>query len=180
MVLVSQLIWLFLPVGIANIFASLSRHILPQWIYPLDFNKEFRGKRIFGGHKTIRGFIFGVSAAFLFFIFQIYLYNTCPAINNISLINYSDSSILIGFIMGLGALLGDALKSFFKRQINIPPGRPWFPFDQLDWVVGGTLLSWPFVSVSSYTIITAIGLGLLFHLLFKVIGYIFRVDKTII
>jgi CDP-2,3-bis-(O-geranylgeranyl)-sn-glycerol synthase len=173
-------VWLFLPIGLANIFASLSRHILPRWDYPLDFYKTWRGQRIFGAHKTWRGLIVGVLAAFLFFIFQKYLYASSPAIHDFSLIDYNSVNILTGLVMGLGALLGDALKSFFKRQKNIPPGQPWFPYDQLDFVLGGALLSWPLITVSADIIIIAIGLGLLFHLLFKVIGYLFRIDKTII
>jgi len=96
------------------------------------------------------------------------------------LIDYNSANILTGFTMGLGAIFGDALKSFFKRQKNIPPGQPWFPFDQLDFVVGGALLSWPLVSVSGVVILVAMVLGLLFHLLFKIIGYLCRVDKTMI
>ncbi|HOZ36421.1 MAG TPA: CDP-archaeol synthase [bacterium] len=173
-----QIIWLYLPLGLANIFASLSRHLLPRLDYPLDFHLQFRGARIFGSHKTWRGFIIGTLAAFLFFLWQKYLYNSCPSIHDLSLINYDTVSLWAGVVMGLGAILGDALKSFFKRQLNIEPGQPWFPFDQLDWVVGGTLLSWPLISVSINIILVAILLGLLFHLLFKIIGYLCRVDKT--
>jgi len=172
-----QIIWLFLPIGIANIFASLSRHLLPRLDFPLDFNKKFKGARIFGDHKTWRGFIIGLAAAFLFFIFQKYLYNSCQSVHDFSLVDYDSISVFAGLAMGLGAILGDALKSFFKRQLNIAPGQPWPPFDQLDFVVGGVLLSWPFISVSVSIILLAILLGLLFHLLFKVIGYVCRVDK---
>ncbi|HRY63222.1 MAG TPA: CDP-archaeol synthase [Patescibacteria group bacterium] len=175
-----QIIWLFLPVGIANIFASLSRHLFPQLDYPLDFGKTFRGRRIFGSHKTWRGLIVGLAAAFLFFLWQKYLYNSYPSIRSFSLIDYNSVNTLIGLIMGLGAIIGDAIKSFFKRQFNIAPGYPWFPFDQLDFVVGGVLLSWPFIPVSVNVILVAILLGLLFHLLFKILGHILRVDKTLI
>jgi CDP-2,3-bis-(O-geranylgeranyl)-sn-glycerol synthase len=153
---------------------------LPRWNYPLDFNQIFRGQRILGSHKTWRGLIIGILAAFLFFIWQKYLYAYYPPIRDFSLIDYNSTSIFIGAIMGLGAILGDAVKSFFKRQLKIAPGRPWFPFDQLDFLIGGVLLSWPFIPISSSIIVVAIGLGLLLHLLFKVIGYIVGVDKTTI
>ncbi|MBI3028400.1 MAG: CDP-archaeol synthase [Candidatus Rokubacteria bacterium] len=38
--------------------------------------------------------------------------------------------------MGGGALAGDLGKSFFKRRLDIASGKPLFPFDQLDFVVG--------------------------------------------
>jgi CDP-2,3-bis-(O-geranylgeranyl)-sn-glycerol synthase len=178
--IILQIIWLFLPIGLANVFASLSRYLLPRCDFPLDFHKTFRGRRIFGSHKTFRGFAFGVLAAFLFFILQKYLDNTCPVIHGLSLINYNVAPFYLGLVMGSGALLGDAVKSFFKRQLSIAPGHPWFPFDQLDWLVGGTLLSWPFLHLSIDQIIIAILIGALFHLAFKLIGFALGVDKTTI
>ena len=43
----------------------------------------------------------------------------------ISLIDYSDFSLLLGFLLGFGAILGDLVKSYFKRntvlmRIKIP------------------------------------------------------------
>ena len=49
--------------------------------------------------------------------------------------------ILLGALMGGGALIGDLAKSFIKRRLNVPPGKPWFPWDQLDWIAGAMLLS---------------------------------------
>jgi len=33
------------------------------------------------------------------------------------------------------------LKSFIKRRLDKPSGKPWFPWDQLDWIAGAILLS---------------------------------------
>ncbi len=49
--------------------------------------------------------------------------------------------LLLGFLFAVGALGFDAIKSFFKRQIGVKPGGVWFPFDQIDYIVGGLLLS---------------------------------------
>lgn len=43
--------------------------------------------------------------------------------------------------MGFGALAGDAIESFFKRQSGIAAGNSWFPFDQTDYIVGGLAMS---------------------------------------
>jgi CDP-2,3-bis-(O-geranylgeranyl)-sn-glycerol synthase len=39
-------------------------------------------------------------------------------------------------------MAGDAVKSFLKRRAGIRPGRPWIPFDQIDFVVGELVLVW--------------------------------------
>lgn len=44
---------------------------------------------------------------------------------------------LFGGFVGFMALVGDAVKSYFKRRTGRDRGRPWVPFDQLDFVVFG-------------------------------------------
>jgi CDP-2,3-bis-(O-geranylgeranyl)-sn-glycerol synthase len=43
-------------------------------------------------------------------------------------------------VIGFGAVLGDHVKSYFKRQQKIPPGSPWQPYDQIDYVLGGYVM----------------------------------------
>jgi len=94
---------------------------------PIDFGKNFLdGKPIFGSHKTIRGFFaglivgtlvgFGQNAAFQF-------------------------NVLLGFVLSLGALVGDLFDSFIKRRLGFPPGSSFPIADQLDFVVGALLFS---------------------------------------
>ena len=54
----------------------------------------------------------------------------------IALIDYGNCSLWLGVSMGAGTGVGDAVKSFFKRQIGIAPGASWIGFDQLDFFVG--------------------------------------------
>ncbi len=35
---------------------------------------------------------------------------------------------------------GDAAKSFVKRRLGIAPGKPWIPWDQVDFVLGALIL----------------------------------------
>ena len=42
----------------------------------------------------------------------------------------------VPLIKEVAALGGDLIKSLFKRQVDIQPGQPWFPFDQCDWLIG--------------------------------------------
>jgi CDP-2,3-bis-(O-geranylgeranyl)-sn-glycerol synthase len=58
-------------------------------------------------------------------------------------------------------MLGDSLKSWFKRRLGIVPGRRWIPFDQLDFVLGGLLaLSfWIRLSLSDIILILVISVA---------------------
>ena len=96
---------------------------------PIDCDKKFRdGKPIFGSHKTFRGFFLGLAVGTLVglglnFEFQ---YN-----------------LLLGFMTSLGALVGDLIKSFIKRRLNLAPGKSLPVADQLDFIFGALLFSLP-------------------------------------
>ena len=77
---------------------------------PLDFNKTLFGKRVFGAHKTIRGLLIGVLFAGLVGLLQYFveIYGWIE----ISQINNCGTFVAFGLLAGLGALLGDAIKSF--------------------------------------------------------------------
>ena len=61
-------------------------------------------------------------------------YITTPIITNIP------EGILIGFLLGFGALLGDALGSFLKRRLGIGRGKPAPILDQLDFIIVALIL----------------------------------------
>lgn len=48
---------------------------------------------------------------------------------------------LEGLVLGLGAVLGDHVKSFIKRRLRKPPGSAWWP-DRIDFAVGGGVAMW--------------------------------------
>lgn len=138
-------LWFFLPAGLANaapVFANKIPYI-NKHNQPLDFGKSFRGKRIFGDHKTFRGLIAGIVMAVIVLVLQKYLYTESSWIQTISQpVDYRHIHTLgLGMLFAIGALGFDAIKSFFKRQIGVQPGSTWFPFDQIDYIIGGLLLS---------------------------------------
>lgn len=173
---IAQAFWFILPAGIANIAASLSRH-LPWLNYPVDFGRSWRGKRIFGDHKTWRGVIFGTLAGLLFFWLQWYL-SKFGFFQRISLFDYSQSSWLVGFLLASGAVWGDVVKSFFKRRKNLAPGQPWIPFDQIDYTLGALLLTslvyFPGWGVAIFIVV----FGFLLHILFNLLGYMLRLQRN--
>jgi len=175
-----QAVWFLLPAYIANMVPVFVRKRKFLGI-PVDFNKRFMGKPIFGRNKTIRGFFFGTFAGIIVVFFQALVYDYSDVVRNISLINYNDqSAILLGFLLGFGALLGDLIESFFKRRLNIPSGSPWIFFDQCDYVIGAFILSAIIVNVRIEVMIVGIIISVLLHFISSFIGYYMGIkDKKV-
>ncbi|MDP3725464.1 MAG: CDP-archaeol synthase [Nanoarchaeota archaeon] len=167
-----ELFWVFLPAGIANICPSISAKWLPGLSYPLDFGRTFRGRRIFGEHKTIRGIIAGVMGGGAVFLLEKYL------LGSIAGEGVGNLPWYFGFLLGAGAVGGDAIESFFKRQIGMRPGKSWILFDQIDWIVGALIASRGFVIIALPEILLLVGAGGLLHFLVKLGGYMVRIEKT--
>lgn len=118
---------------VAPLYIANSSPVIVHGHIPLDFNKKLFNEPIFGKGKTILGTIAGITAGtgvgtIIFILF--------PFVQNI-LPNY----ILLSFLLSLGAILGDLTKSFFKRRFHIKSGEKWELADQLDFVLGGIILS---------------------------------------
>lgn len=143
----------FLPAGVANATPVLANKIplIRNWHTPLDFGKSWRGKRLLGNNKTWRGLLTGTLFAGLtgLIIYQFWqIQASWPATLGLSL------------LMGLGALLGDAIESGIKRRRGIPSGHSWFPWDQIDYIVGGLVL------VYAFSDLTLRRVGLIFAIFF--------------
>jgi len=176
-------LWIFLPAGLANatpVFAS-KLPVLKNWEYPVDFNKSFRGTRIFGKNKTVRGFVTGILIAILtaWLLQQWYLND--PVIRSALGFNFGSlNPVLFGFLSGFGGLTGDAIKSFFKRRTSIKPGESWFPFDQIDYIIGGIIFLLPYVRLSLLQYLLILILYFLLHLISTFIGFLLKLkDKPI-
>jgi len=168
-------LWFFLPAAVANVTPIFAAHIsfLKKYGYPIDFYKTYKGKRIFGAHKTIRGFIVGIIfATITLWLQQIIVNNSSIIAGLTSQTDYSALPVLIvGPLFGIGALFGDAIESFFKRQRGIKPGDGWFPFDQTDYIIGGALATMPYIKLSILQYIVLIIIWLIIHLIASFIGF---------
>lgn len=176
-------LWFFAPAGFANaapVFAN-KVPLLRDWKTPIDFGKSYKGKRMLGDNKTWRGFCFGVFIAILTLFLQRILYSESIWLQqNITVVNYSTVSLWLGFLLGAGALLGDAVESFFKRRVGVPSGEAWFPFDQMDYIIGGILLSSLLVTLSPAYNITILLVWFGLHLISSYIGFLLGLkDKPI-
>ncbi len=176
-------IWIFLPAGLANgtpVFAN-KIPVINKINYPLDFYKSYKGIRIFGDHKTFRGLITGIIIAILTTYLQKVGYQESTWLQENILINYNEiSPIIFGILAGGGALLGDAVKSFFKRRTNIKPGDPWFPLDQIDYIIGGCIFLLPYLYNKPLYIVYIFVFYFLLHIVSTSIGYLLKLkDKPI-
>lgn len=161
----------FLPAGVANASPVIANRIpwLNLWKTPIDFGKSWRGKRIFGDNKTWRGFVFGTLMGGA----------TCLLVSYYFVPNSSDAwyIFLVGTALGAGALTGDAVESFFKRRRDVAPGKSWFPFDQIDYIIGGLAFVYPLTLVP---IILMLGILILYfglHLFFSYLAYLMGLKK---
>lgn len=170
------LLWLALPSIFANVAPIPVSKIswLKKYNAPMDFGKTFRGKRIFGAHKTWRGLIAGIIAATLvFWLQQVLVGQYAWAANLTSQLDYTQlPTLILGPLFAIGALGGDAIESFFKRQRGIPPGGGWFPWDQLDSVLGTAVVVLPFIVLSPLQYVLIIAMMPVIHLISTRIGYL--------
>jgi len=133
--------------GILTLLARSLLYVLPAYFSngapvlfgggrPIDGGRTLRdGRPIFGPRKTVRGFISGVLVGTLTgFVLGLLVEDSL----------YPRPDALLGFLMGLGAMVGDLMGSFLKRRLNRPPGAPAPGLDQLDFLVGAVAFSLPY------------------------------------
>lgn len=173
-------LYFFLPAYLANMTPPIAKrlNILNSLAKPIDFNKSFLGKPIFGSHKTWRGVILAFFAGFLTSLFQGVLYNF-QFFKEISLLNYSKINLLFfAFLISFGAILGDLFFAFVKRRINLKPGAPFLPFDQTNYVISNSILLGLIfkieISVWIFLFITTFFL----HIIVNRIGYYLKIHSA--
>ena len=168
-------IWLMLPAYIANPAAALFGGGTP-----IDLGKNYKdNKRILGDGKTIRGFILGSLCGTIVGLLQIWIapYIAPYLAAYVSGDLLMHASYMALFTMPLGALLGDMVKSFFKRRLGFERGAMMPIADQLDFVAGAwaltMLLDWSWFS-SNFTlaiIVTVLIITPILHVTTNIIGF---------
>ncbi|MCC6643870.1 CDP-archaeol synthase [Candidatus Peregrinibacteria bacterium] len=191
-----------LPAYIANMMPVVAGRadILPEAKMPIDEGRKLFGKRIFGKSKTWRGLFLGIMGGMLgALIWQViclltYNESLLTAIRLIQMGAFLDllniifeKIILLGAVIGFGALLGDLVKSFFKRRMNIGSGKPWPIFDQLDFIVGAWLFWMATIvifklEIPAVVFLPVLGWSLLItlpiHFLSNVLAYLMGLKKV--
>ena len=126
MVRVGQVLWLALPVVLGG--AVHVAVIKLDWLgalarMPLDGGATFRGRRLLGAHKTVRGAVTMVGATTMFALAQASLFHRYGWARAASLVDFDRvHPVLWGVALGGGYIVGELPNSFVKRRLAVPPG----------------------------------------------------------
>lgn len=163
----------FAPAGMANMTPVFVNKlpVVRDWNTPLDFGVKWHGKRLLGDNKRLRGLVFGALAGGITAVIISKLNaNTVVTI----------APFWMGSLLGCGALLGDAVESFFKRLRDLKPGESLFPFDQLDYIAGGLLAAYLVVHIPLWAVLTITVVYFGLHILISYLAFLFGLkDKAI-
>lgn len=167
-----------LPMYLGNMAPVLVKK-LPFLAIPVDGGATYRGEPLFGKNKTWRGIVFAVIFGVMTAYVQRWIGFYSGYFDSIALIDYNTNfALLLGGVMGFGAIMGDLLKSFFKRRFGITSGKPWVPFDQLDLAVGGlvftSFLYWP----GTVYAVTILLITPVLHWVTNVFAYLLRLKEV--
>jgi CDP-2,3-bis-(O-geranylgeranyl)-sn-glycerol synthase len=172
------------PWGILASFISAMWIMLPAYLpnsvaayfgggKPIDGGRVYRdGKRIFGDGKTWRGLAAGILAGILIGVIQIGIRDAA----GLTLLPALTVPVVV--LLSVGALLGDLVKSFFKRRLGMERGAPWLVADQYDFVAGAFVLllvfqyQWVVTMVTLQMIFWIIVITPILHRLVNIIGYL--------
>jgi CDP-2,3-bis-(O-geranylgeranyl)-sn-glycerol synthase len=132
---------------------------------PIDSGKSLSdGQRVFGDHKTFRGFasglVIGVVVGIIEFLF------------------ISRTLLPIAIVASLGALLGDLAGAFVKRRLRIAPGGAFPVVDQLDFVLGAILLVSMVTGLTPWTILILLLVTPPIHVLTNVVAHALGLKST--
>ncbi len=164
--------WLMLPAYIANPTA-----VIFGGGTPIDLGKKWKDRRrILGDGKTFRGLLGGTACGIVLGLIQM----------QVTSFEFLGTFTLISIVtLSFGALLGDMIKSFFKRRLGYERGAKFPLVDQLDFVAGAWILTYAFDPVwfrdnflsYPWIMVTVILFTPLLHRLTNIIGYYAKLKK---
>ena len=165
-----RVLYFFVPAYAANMAPVLIGKRLAFLAAPLDFGASLGGVRIFGDHKTWRGLIVGVATGAAAFSLQRVLYDAGHG-HTLALFDYGTLPAASGAWLGFGAILGDAVKSFFKRRVGIAPGKPWIGPDEVDFYLGAAAVAAFVVPLPLVPLLLSIPVVIAGHLLSNIVAW---------
>jgi len=185
-----QVLFLICPLLLAAVAQGLCIKYgwLNRFKRPLDLGLHFRGKRLFGEHKTFRGLFVNVASCILGAAVQGWLQGRGLLPHWLPLLDYTAFEYEAGLLIGLGMTAGELPNSFLKRQLNLAPGGKmegplglvFFVFDQVDMAIG----MWAFLFVvlrpSARLILFSLLVLLVLHVAVSSLGYLLGMRKTIV
>jgi len=168
-----EAIWLMWPAYGANGLCMLARGKRA-----IDNGRKFQGKPLFGKGKTWEGLILGVIIAILVAAFQMFMFPFLPWGLSPVPLDIVPMSPFLGFVIGLGAMVGDLGGSFVKRRLGIPRGKPAPLLDQLDFIIGMFVFLAFAITVKWEWVVILLVLTPVIHLVANGIAYLLRIKKV--
>jgi CDP-2,3-bis-(O-geranylgeranyl)-sn-glycerol synthase len=166
-------LWILLPAYAANGTPPLSKGKKP-----IDFNRNFiDGKRIFGDGKTIEGTSLGLATGFLVGALQTFGH---PFLNSYAMklgFYLPQMSLFIGFLIPLGALVGDMVASFVKRRLGLPRGANVPLLDQWNFVIGSVVFVIWFTEITAFMFLIMLLITPIVHRIANVIAYKIKIKR---
>ena len=155
-----HLAYFIIPAYVAN-----GMPVLFRGGQPLDLGKFFfDGERIFGINKTTRGFISGILLGSL--------------VSLIMELILMGGLVLLGILVSLGSLLGDLFGSFLKRRLRLNSGSSLPLIDQLDFIVGALVITYPFYNFSIEMILLVLLITPPIHITANAIAYSLKLKDS--
>ena len=123
----------------------------------------YDGQPVFGAHKTVRGVLAGIISG--------------------TLIGLGESAVdprlaVGGFVIALGAVLGDLLGAFIKRRLRVEPGRAFPILDQLDFVLGAVVFGYWVFPIGFVSILLVVFVTPPIHLATNYGAYLLGIKRT--
>lgn len=164
LLIVLQALYLFAPAYAANMAPVVAQKGNLPGGRPIS-------AALLGAHKTWRGVYSAYLGAFVTLVIQQWM-QFHGELEIFRVLPYDAwSPFVLALPFGIGAIAGDAVKSFVKRRLGIAPGSAWPPFDQLDFVIGALVCLLPFVQIPLPHLLVILLLTPLLHATVNVISF---------
>jgi hypothetical protein len=149
-----------------------------RFAWAIDGGARIRGRRVFGEHKTVRGFVVMVPAAAASFALLASAIGD-PAAARLWPLSAGGYAVL-GAWAGFGFMAGELPNSLFKRQLGIPPGQAprhglgsaaQFLVDRIDSGIGMLLMVTLVAGLPAMTWLLVLAIGPSIHWAFSVLMF---------
>ncbi len=170
-----EAIWIILPAYAVNGLVPLVG--LKKKNHPIDSGRRFRSKPILGSGKTWEGLIFGCFIGILIASIEMLAFPYLPFGQSPVPLTIVPMSPLLGFMLGIGTIIGDVIGSFIKRRVGLPRGSIAPLLDQEDFLLGALLFASFVVSIKIDWILLLVVITPILHLIANIIGFKIRVKK---
>jgi CDP-diglyceride synthetase len=154
---------------------------------PMDGDRLYRGRPLFGHSKTFRGPVLVAVGAEIVLALQSQILHNLEGFASIELVDYAElPGWWLGLLAGGVAELSELPNSFVKRQLGIEPGGTargrlsvvFYLWDQLDVLIGFWLVMALVVPATPLRVGVSVAMVGIVHPLLTVVGYLLGMRPT--